>query len=396
MTFDVIIRGGLVVDGTGAPGWRADVGITGSVIAAVGRLGDAPAGDVVDAAGRVVMPGFVDAHSHADAAVLDDGVQLALLRQGVTTIVTGQDGVSFAPGGAAAVAWAGEYFAGINGSADPEWVVGGLGLGEYRTLLDGRVRVNTAHLLPHATLRYDVAGLQPQLDRGQLRELVRRVEQGLADGACGLSTGLHYAPGLYADVDELAAVAEPLAAAGRPYVTHMRGYEAEAWVGIDEVHQIATRTGVAVHVSHLHGPANMLIELVETAREDGVDVTFDSYPYLRGFTLLTLPLLPPELQALAPSVLVERLGEPEVVRGLRDEWFSKVADVFDRATIGGAPHDAYRDTEGLTVAEAAAVAGEDPGVFAIELLRATGAAVTAVFAQPPTNTDADVRTLLRH
>lgn len=132
--------------------------------------------------------------------------------------------------------------------------------------------------------------------RGQLGELVRRVEAGLAEGACGVSTGLHYVPGLYADVEELCAVGDVLAATGRAYVTHMRGYEAEAWIGMDEVRQIATRSGVAVHVSHYHGPANMLIELVEHAREDGVDVTFDSYPYLRGFSLLTLPLLPSELQ----------------------------------------------------------------------------------------------------
>lgn len=121
--FDVIIRGGLVADGTGAPPWSADVGITGGIVAAAGRLGDAQAGEVVEAAGRVVMPGFVDAHSRADVRVLDDAVQLALLRQGVTMIVTGQDGVSFAPGSADAVAWAG----GTSwGSTDPPILPGPL------------------------------------------------------------------------------------------------------------------------------------------------------------------------------------------------------------------------------------------------------------------------------
>ncbi|WP_166356164.1 N-acyl-D-amino-acid deacylase family protein [Phytoactinopolyspora limicola] len=395
MNFDVVIHGGLVVDGTGAPPWRADVGITGGAVSAFGQLAEVSAGEVVDAAGRLVMPGFVDAHSHADVRVLDDDVQLALLRQGVTTVVTGQDGVSFAPGGAAAVQWAGEYFAGINGPAEVSWR-DGLSLAEYRAGLDGRARVNTAHLLPHGTLRYDVAGLQPELDGDQLRGLVRRVEDGLGEGAVGLSTGLHYVPGLYGDVDEFTLIGGALAAAGRPCVTHMRGYEADAWIGMGEVHTIATRSGAAVHVSHFHGPSNMLVDLVDQAREDGVDLTFDSYPYLRGFTLLTVPLLPADLLALPPRVLVDQLGDAGVVSRLLTDWFPKVGDVFDRAVIAGAPAVEFTDVEGLSVTEAAAKAGMGPGEFAIALLRATGAAATAVFCQPPTNTDADVRALLRH
>lgn len=393
--FDVVICGAMVADGTGAPPWRADVGIAGATVTAMGRLSGATAGEVVDAAGRLVMPGFVDTHSHADVRVLDDAVQKALLRQGVTSIVTGQDGVSFAPGSAGTVEWASRYFAGINGPAASVWA-DGLSLREYRECLDRRVRVNTAHLLPHGTLRHDVAGLAQVLDGGQRRELLRRVELGLADGACGLSTGLHYVPGRYGDVDEFAAVGDVLAAAGRPYVTHMRGYEADAWVGMDEVRRIAARSGVAVHVSHMHGPSNMLIDLVDGAREDGVDITFDSYPYLRGFTLLTVPLLPPDLLGLAPAVLVERLGDHEVVSRLQDEWFPRVAQVFDRAVIASAPAEEFRHAEGMSVAEAAAKTGMAAGRFAIELLRATGAAVTSVFRQPPTNTDADVRALLRH
>lgn len=393
--FDVLISGGMVADGTGAPPWRADVGITDGRITAVGRVSGAMAGEVVDAVGKLVMPGFVDTHSHADVRVLDDAVQEALLRQGVTTVVTGQDGVSFAPGSAGTVAWASAYFAGINGPAVPAWS-DGLSLKEYRDTLDARVRVNTAHLLPHGTLRYDVAGLAQVLDAAECRDLVRLVEQGLGEGACGLSTGLHYIPGRYGGVEEFVAIGEALAAAGRPYVTHMRGYEAEAWIGMEEVRRIAVRSGAVVHVSHFHGPSNMLIDLVECAREDGVDITFDSYPYLMGFTLLSVVLLPPELLDLPPAVLVERLGEADVTGQLRAKWFPQAAAAFERSIIASAPAEEFRDAEGLSVDHAAARAGMDAGAFAIELLRATGGAATAVFRQPPTNTEADVRALLRH
>lgn len=394
MIFDAVIRGGLVVDGTGAPPWPADIGIAQGVIAAVGRLEGAPAAETVDATGRCILPGFVDAHSHADRRVMDDDVQLALLRQGVTTIVTGQDGVSFAPGGHAATTWAGEYFDGINGPADPEWR-DGLSLPEYRGMLDGRVRINTAHLLPHGTLRFDVAGLTRSLDADQQRELRKRVEAGMSDGACGMSTGLHYVPGLYGDVAEFADLCRPLAAAGRPYVTHMRGYEAEAWIGLAEVRQVAEQSGVSAHISHFHGPANMLAGLVDDARADGLDVTFDSYPYLRGFSLLTVPLLPPDLLALPPADLVTRLNAGRVLDRLKEVWAAD-PEIFDRAVIANAPHEEFREFEGHSVASAAAWAGREPGEFFVEIVRATRAAVTAVFQQPPTNTEDDVRALLRH
>lgn len=391
---DVLIRNGQIVDGTGSPPFRADLGITGDRIVAIGRL-DSSAGKVVDATGRLVMPGFVDAHSHADSRVLDDDVQHALLRQGVTTVITGQDGVSYAPGSAEATTWAGKYFGGINGRARPEWT-NGLTVSEYRAALTGTTRVNSAHLLPHGTMRYDVAGLDPTLSDDARKRLLHAVEQGLSDGACGLSSGLHYVPGLYADADEFTDIGHILSAAGRPYVTHMRGYEAEAWIGMAEVTEIGRRSGAAVHVSHFHGPSNMLLLLVEQARAEGVDITFDSYPYLRGFTLLTNPTLPNDLLSLGPATVLAQLARPDVADRLCSEWFPKVDDVFDRASIASAPADDYRHLEGFTIREAAALKGEEPGRFTIALLLATAGEATAVFSQPPTNTDTDVRTLLRH
>ncbi|WP_159621400.1 N-acyl-D-amino-acid deacylase family protein [Ruania rhizosphaerae] len=393
MTAPIILRGGTIVDGTGAPPRLADLRIEGAAVTGIGTLPQRPGEVEVDATGRLIMPGFIDAHSHADGQVFAPEVQLALLRQGVTTIVTGQDGVSYGPAHDSAAAWSASYFAGINGRLPQAWS-DGVTWAELRRSLTGSVRVNTAHLLPHGTLRYQVAGLSPELDRSQRHGLLELVAQGLADGAVGLSTGLHYVPGLYADVDELSQIGGLLAEAGRPYVTHMRGYEDESVVGLGEVHQIAAASGVAVHVSHLHGPASLLTRLLDDAADDGVDLTFDSYPYLRGFSLLTIPLLPPELLALAPGDLVDALSSPGTAGDVRRHWEASDYAAFDKATIAHAP--GFEVAEGLTLRAAAERAGSELDSFAIELLRATGGAVTAVFEQPPTNSEADMRALLRH
>ncbi len=290
--FDVVIRGGTVLDGTAAPAFRADVGLSGGQVAAVGALADAPGVTEIDAAGRYVLPGFIDAHVHADAAVFAEQMQLAALRQGVTTLLLGQDGLSFAPAGPATLDYVTRYFAPVNGP-HPALDGGAVSVAGLLAGYDRRVPLNTGYLLPHGTIRYEVMGparRAPSDD--ELSRMRAMVETGLAEGAAGLSTGLEYAPGSYADVAELAALCRPVAAAGLPYVTHMRGYEASAARGMHEVVEIARRSGAAAHVSHYHGPAGPLGVLMDDALRGGADLTFDSYPYVRGSTTLAMVILP--------------------------------------------------------------------------------------------------------
>ncbi|WP_420113176.1 N-acyl-D-amino-acid deacylase family protein [Pseudactinotalea sp.] len=389
MSIDLLLRGGTVVDGSDAHPQVADIGVLDGEITAVGDLAAIVAGEIVDATGMLVMPGFIDAHSHTDVYIVDPMVQHALLRQGVTTVITGQDGVSHAGAGADGGAWGSRYFAGINGVAEPVPT-----LAEYRKQLTGRLRVNTAHLLPHGSMRYQRAGLREQLEPSELKDLRGDLEAGLEHGAVGLSTGLHYLPGIYGDVDEFATLAAPLAAAGRPYVTHMRGYEAESSVGMAEVVEIARRTGVGAHVSHLHGPATLLLPEIAAAEAAGVDLTFDSYPYLSGFSLLTVPLLPWELLRLSPEVLAERLSQPGALASMPTGWSTAVEQEIDRITLAGVPGRAA--LEGLTLRAAAAALDLDPATMVLDLIASTKGAVTAVFAQPATSTEGDVRALLRH
>src|SRR5262249_24452762 len=144
---------------------------------------------------------------------------------------------------------------------------------------DRHVPLNTAYLLPHGTIRYEVMGAARRAPSdGELARMRAMVERGLGEGAAGLSTGLEYAPGAQATAAELAALCAPVAAAGLPYVTHMRVYEASAARGMAEVVEIARRSGAAAHVSHYHGPAEQLGALAEDALRAGADLTFDSYP----------------------------------------------------------------------------------------------------------------------
>ncbi|MEO3871170.1 amidohydrolase family protein [Nonomuraea sp. B12E4] len=419
MRFDVVIRGGRVLDGTGAPPYRADVAIGGDRIAAVGRLDGAQAGTVIDATGRFVAPGFVDCHVHGDSAVFDPVVQQAALRQGVTTFVLGQDGLSYAPGSAATVAYAARYFAAVNGPPPgtptsagagngPDGgkrpspggaghgpsagapVDGSLTVAELLGGYDRAVPLNTVYLLPHGTIRYDVMGPSPDPAAGdELAAMVRRVERGLSEGASGLSSGLEYLPGRYASAEELAALCRPLG--GLPYVTHMRAYGVRAETGMAEVMEIAERSGTAVHVSHLHGPASVLAPLVARALGEGVDLTFDTYPYLRGNTILAMVVLPPSVPGAEPDRALEMIASPEL-----DEWWPTLDGTWQRLTVSHAPGLEW--AEGLTMVAAAERAGVVPAEFCRRLLTETRLTAGVVSARPDEGPEGEqsVRTMLRH
>ncbi len=387
--FDLVVRGGEVLDGTGAPPVRADVGVRDGRVAVVGPLDDghdrAPAGQEVNAGGRYVMPGFVDAHVHADAAVLDPVVQLALLRQGVTTVVLGQDGLSYAPGSPSTVDYVRRYFAAVNGT-HPSFPGGRVAdlLGTY----DRTAPVNTAYLVPHGTVRYEVLGAVPRAaGPDELAAMRRLVEQGLADGAVGLSSGLEYAPGRYGDEAELAYLCAPLGR--RPYVTHLRGYGTETGVGMAEATAIARRARVPLHVSHYHGPADELLALLEAAG----DVSFDSYPYLRGSSTLALVALPGWLPTADLDATTAALRDPAVVGRLRAWWPD---ELWPRITLACVDHPDWAWAEGLRLPAAAAQAGLDPADLAVELLLAGRLEVGCVFDHGPTNSEESVRALLRH
>src|SRR5438034_2900068 len=254
----MLLRGGLVADGIGATTVAADVLIDGQVIASIGA-GAGPAGpvgpagcEVIDLApGSVVCAGFIDAHVHAERPLLAAGRVDGALAQGVTTLVVGQDGQSWIGATPATARYLNTYFAPVNGTLEP---ARGLSLAAYREAVAGRLTQNVAVLASQGTIRHNVAGLsRAPLGPGERAAARRQVEDALADGAVGLSSGLDYLPSRFGDVAEIAGIARPLAGAGRPYVSHLRAYGADVGSGLDELVAVGRGVGARVHASHLWG-----------------------------------------------------------------------------------------------------------------------------------------------
>jgi N-acyl-D-amino-acid deacylase len=396
--FDIIIRGGWLLDGTGAPAYRADVATSGDRIAAIGRLDLAEARQEIDAVGRYVTPGLIDAHVHGDALVLDPAVQLAALRQGITTFVLGQDGLSFAPAGPATRRYVTRYFAPVNGAHPGLPADGPVSVADLLATYRGSTALNTAYLAPHGTIRYEVMGAADRpATPDELAAMRHLIERALDDGAVGLSTGLEYAPGRYADAAELAELCRPVAARGLPYVSHLRGYEARAAIGVAEAREIGRTAGVPVHLSHYHGPAEELAKLVDESHAEGLDMTFDSYPYLRGSTILSMVTMPPWLPTAEPDRAAAMLADADAQAKLKT-WFTGEgwAEFWPRITLSHVPSERWRWAEGLPLVAVADRSGGTPAETCVALLRDTRLEAGCVFGQPPTSSEESVRALLRH
>jgi N-acyl-D-amino-acid deacylase len=318
----LLVRGATVVDGTGAPGYRGDALVVDGRIAELGAVGPAPGADVLDAGGLVLAPGFIDMHAHSDLAVLTDPEHLAKTTQGVTTEVVGQDGLSYAPVDDTALAVLREQLAGWNGVPDTEF--GWPSVAAYLDRVDAGTAVNVAYLVPQGTVRTVVVGTEDRAATAdELERMTALVRRGMRDGAFGMSSGLTYTPGMFASTDELVALAAAVAEFGGFYAPHQRSYGRGALEAYAEVVEVARRSGVALHLTHATmnfapnaGRAGELLDLVDAALADGVDVTLDTYPYLPGSTTLAA-VLPSWASAGGPAATLARLQDPEAVRRIR-------------------------------------------------------------------------------
>jgi N-acyl-D-amino-acid deacylase len=393
--FDILITGGRVIDGSGLPWFRADIGVRGDRIAAVGPLSDAPARDRLDAAGHIVAPGFIDAHVHGDLMVLADPLHEPAIRQGVTTYVLGQDGVAMAPASPATLDHMRRYTAGFSGNPDlpHRWA----SMAEYLALFDRRGAVNVACLVPNGNVRLEVLGLDtrpPTAD--ELRRMGRLVRDAMEQGAVGLSSGLDYIPSRYAGTDELIALCREVAPFGGVYVTHMRRYDPEGVAGsLDEVFRIGREAGVPVHVSHFNSQADLVLPRIDAARAGGLDVTYDLYCYLAGSSILGMVALPPEVQEGGVEATLARLRDPAVRAGLAGRAGPPARGPLEDVRLSSVAAEEYRRLEGRTLAEAAQEAGRPLMEFVCDVLLASGMAVGCI-APHRRRTEEDVRTLMRH
>lgn len=381
----ILIRNASIVDGTGSREFRGSILVRDGRVAEVGNLVGATANTVIDATGLTAAPGFIDTHVHTDMTLLDESVHECLLHQGITTVIMGQDGLSYAPLSNANQAMFRRYLKGLNGNATNPAPWGSVA--EYRALFDRTVCLNTAYALPHAALRLETVGFHNRPLVGEdLTTTKKLLEQGLAEGACAFSTGLSYFPGTYADTDELVSLGEVAAAAGRPYVTHLRSvFERPQpdWIlaGLREAMTIGRRSGVAVHVSHFgpkpwryDTPATML-QPVDQAKADGVNVTLEVYPYPSGNTYLLIHL-PPWAHEGGPEAILELIRSGRHRQRLVDEIESNTIAPFG-CQIGYVAGEHNQHLVGKRVDDVAAARGVRVGEAVLQLLDETDLAIGA-------------------
>lgn len=407
MAAELRIDDARIVDGTGAPWFRGCVAVEDGRIEGVYRDRDAApdADERIDAGGDALAPGFVDAHSHSDLRPFVDPLLEPKLRQGVTTEILGQDGFSMAPlPGGDHGEWR-EHLAGFTGTADVplDWET----TGEYLDALAAAdPAVNLATLVGHGTVRYGELGTEEREATGDERAaMAAAVEDALDAGAVGVSTGLVYAPQRAAATEELVALGEAVAPAGKPFVAHIRSEGRGIWAALDEFVRVGAETGAPLHVSHFKvvgdrqwGNAERALSRLETARRRGVDITADQYPYTAGSTPMT-GLLPPWLPGDGEALL-DALGDPEVRERLRadieaggDDWENVIGDVgWENVVIadaGGESGDA--DLVGRSLADIAEDRGDDPTAVLCDVLIAADLDATTI---EHGMTEADVERLL--
>ncbi|HLS02727.1 MAG TPA: N-acyl-D-aspartate/D-glutamate deacylase, partial [Beutenbergiaceae bacterium] len=279
-----------------------------------------------------------------------------------------------------------EYFAAING---PHPTYRGGGVQELLGAYERQTPINIGYLLPASTLRYEAMGQAQRVPTPSELELMREwVIQGMAEGALGISTGLDYIPGIFASAQEIAALCAPVAEAGGLYVTHMRGgYEANSEEGVEEVIQIAQEARIAAHISHFHAEPHIVKSLLRTARSQGVDMTFDAYPYTRGCTLVSMAILPPELINQPTDKVVGILTDPDQREHLRRTWFPQVEhnpslgpNWPQMIVLGHVPHPDFAWAHGKTLAEGARENGQEIIDFTLDLLAACRLEVNAIMS----------------
>ncbi len=392
--FDTILKGGRVVDVDQGVLRPADVGILGDRIAAVGDLAAASARQVLDCTGLVVSPGFIDVHVHGDAILLADPLHEPAVRQGVTTYIIGQDGSSYAPGSRRVVEYFRRYTAGFNGNPDIGWDWSGVA--DYLDRFRRRVAINVAFLVPNGNLRLEaVGGANRAATREELDRMVGLLEEALDAGAVGLSSGLEYVPSGFATTEELVTLCRVLARRGLVYVSHIRSYAPERVIdALEEMRRIHLESGAAVHVSHFN-VKEALLEWVDEAVASGVDLTYDTYPYTAGSTILAMMALPQWVQEGGAEQTLARLADP-AVRAKLAGWFEN-PPVYRYENVKLTYIDAaeYQQYEGWMLVDAARAAKQSLVDFVCDLLLAAKLVVGIVYFQTHRD-ERDVLALMRH
>ncbi len=391
----ILFQGGTVIEGTGAASTVQDVLIVGNTIRAVGRNLEHPAGTrIIDSRGKIVCPGFIDAHGHSDHHVLLAPNCESKVHQGITTEVIGNCGMSLAPLSDRNRAEMRDELGAKN--EDIPWN----SFGEYLEHLGQTpIVMNLVPLVGHGTLRAALFGYENRkLSTTELAELRRAVEKAAEEGARGISSGLEYPPGCFGDVKELAELVGCFRMTDGIYTTHMRDEGETLLEAIDEAIEVARRAQVKLQISHLKacgrdfwGQVDTAIEKIEQAEKEGVSVRFDRYPYLAVSTHLAI-FLPVELWEGGTERFIERIRED------RKRWETFLHECLEKRTTPNQiwitdPHGAESATCGKSLQEIAEERDKPAAVAAIDLLLESGGHIQIAAVQM---NEKETETILSH
>lgn len=361
----LLISGGMIVDGAGNPGFFGAVGVEGETVHIFrGDVSSLEAESTIDASGKVVCPGFIDMHAHSGLVLLAEPEHHPKVRQGITTELIGVDGNSYAPFlDRADLRKFIELNSGLDGAPDlaQQWST----VAEYLSLFDRQASVNVAYIIGNSPLRICAVGWRDEnATRPQMENMKALLREGMEEGAYGISTGLDYPPGSYADTQELVQLSREAARLGGIYHTHVRNSLGDRFLDpFREAIDIGRQSEIPCHLTHLYqrvtapGGARKILGLVEDGREEGLDVTFDSYPYIYSSTRLLI-IFPQWAQDGGPEPLKEIMRSKEGRERLSREISPRGPSWSDMwLTYFKHPHN--HRFEGRSIAEIAEMTGKD-------------------------------------
>ena len=388
--YDLLISNGHIVDGSGSPWFTGSIAVKDGKIADVGRLGNATAKRVIDARGLVVAPGFIDLHSHSDFTLLVDGLGQSKVRQGVTTEILGEDSSA----GPVLGPLAPEFDQGLlRYSLTRDWTT----LGDYFARVERQgISLNIASYVGSGQVRAAVLG---NVDRAptaaEFEQMEKLVDQAMRDGAIGLSSGLIYPPNLFAQTSELIALSKVTAKCGGIYTSHIRGEGSHWKKSVDAAIEISEKAGLPAHILHfkIDGHANWgqmaeQVREVQAARDRGVDITADQYPYIAAMTGLEM-CIPPKLLEGTSEDVVKRLKDPKVREQIRQAISTGLPGWEDNEvkSVGGwhgvlvasLQKPENKKYEGKRMDEVAKMMGRDPVDALSDLLVSEGGSAEAIY-----------------
>ena len=346
--------------------------IENGTIAQIGQINPPADCNTLDAQGRIAAPGFIDVHTHSDLIVLSEPLNEPKIMQGVTTDMLGLDGMGYAPLSKKNMEMMVLYWSGVSGY--PELDYNWSSIAEYLQQFNHKTSINVIYLIPNSCLRVETVGWEdrPATD-DEIKVMQDMIRQGMAEGAVGLSTGLTYPPSMYASTEELIALCQTVAECGGVYVTHVRYDLGDcAFDGFKEAVTIGARSGCPVHFSNYatttatRGQVAKMLQIVDEARANGIDLTFESYPWEAGSSTLT-STVPMWAHNGGPHELLQRLKNKDDRAKMRGKS-TKLLGAPEQIVISAVKTEKNKWCEGLTVAAIAAKLGKEPWDTICDLL----------------------------